>query len=185
MQQSRLVAASGAPQPTRRSVIQDLSTYCGTTRRQLKVSWNTDMNQTRLLNLGCGHVNPEGWINVDGSNRAWLASKWPSVNRTLVFLRLLPPTDFSSNTLHVNLLSGRYPWEDRSIDGIYMGEILEHFSEKDGEQVLRECYRVLKQDGIIRIRVPDNARFWKNYLDEYHAVLQRPSRNGISSILDG
>jgi predicted SAM-dependent methyltransferase len=55
-----------------------------------------------------------------------------------------------------------------------MGEILEHFTKDDGEYVLRECYRVLKETGIIRIRVPDNARFWRNYLNEYSEVRERP-----------
>jgi hypothetical protein len=54
------------------------------------------MTATRLLNLGSGHINPEGWINVDGSNRAWLASRWPLVDRTLVFLRILSPTYLGS-----------------------------------------------------------------------------------------
>ena len=68
----------------------------------------------------------------------------------------------------------RFPWGDESVDVIYMGEILEHFTRETGKRVLRECYRVLKSDGVIRIRVPDNIRFWNNYLEEYNAVAQRP-----------
>jgi len=131
-----------------------------------------DMEFTCLLNLGCGHVNPDGWINVDGSNRAWLASKLPLVNRLLTFLRILPSTDFSRTTTYADLTK-RFPWNDGSIDGIYMGEILEHFTMEDGEHVLRECHRVLKKNGVVRIRVPDNFQFWKNYLDEYTAMKQR------------
>ena len=131
------------------------------------------MDSPRLLNLGCGHVTPDGWINVDGSNRAWLASKLPFVNRALVSLKILSPTEFSDNTHHADLTK-RFPWDEGSIDAIYMGEILEHFTKEDGEHVLRECFRVLKQGGIIRIRVPDNARFWKNYLEEYDAVRVLP-----------
>jgi len=125
------------------------------------------------LNLGCGHVTPEGWINVDGSNRAWLASKFPLVDRILVSLRIIRPTEFSSKTKFANLLK-RFPWEDNSIDAIYMGEILEHFTKSEAQHVIAECYRVLKMDGLLRIRVPDNARFWRNYLEEYNAVRQCP-----------
>jgi predicted SAM-dependent methyltransferase len=32
----------------------------------------------------------------------------------------------------------------------------------------------LRTGGVIRIRVPDNARFWKNYLVEYEEVLAKP-----------
>jgi predicted SAM-dependent methyltransferase len=131
------------------------------------------MTAPRLLNLGCGHVTPQRWINVDGSKRAWLASRLPLVNRTLVFLGVLPPTEFSNNVQYANL-SRRFPWADESVDGIYMGEILEHFTREGGDHVLRECYRVLRKDGTIRIRVPDNARFWQNYLDDYYAVKKQP-----------
>ncbi len=79
------------------------------------------------LNLGCGHVCPEGWINVDGSNRAWLSSRWPVVDRVLVSLKLIPPTEFSRATTYADL-TRRFPWSDASVDAIYMGEILEHFT---------------------------------------------------------
>ena len=39
------------------------------------------------LNLGCGPVSPQGWVNVDGSNRAWLASRLPLLDGLLVRLR--------------------------------------------------------------------------------------------------
>jgi predicted SAM-dependent methyltransferase len=57
---------------------------------------------------------------------------------------------------------------------IYMGEILEHFTPEDGQKLLRQCYRVLRPGGVIRIRVPDNARFWENYLAEYRRMKQMP-----------
>ena len=55
-----------------------------------------------------------------------------------------------------------------------MGEVLEHFTREDGEHLLRECFRVLRPGGVLRLRVPDNARFWANYLAEYEAVRARP-----------
>lgn len=127
----------------------------------------TDIANMKLLNLGCGHISPDGWINVDGSNRAWLASKLPWVDRVLVKLNLIPPTEFSTATVHTDLTK-RFPWEDNTIDGIYMGEILEHFTKDDGEKVLQECYRVLKPGGAIRVRVPDFIEFCQNYISEYH-----------------
>jgi predicted SAM-dependent methyltransferase len=126
------------------------------------------------LNLGCGRVHALGWINVDGSNRAWLASRVPWLDRFLVFLRLLPPTEFSRQTLFADI-STRLPWLDDSVDAIYMGEVLEHFTREEGERLIKECYRVLRPKGVLRIRVPDNARFWSNYLAEYKRVKQLPS----------
>jgi predicted SAM-dependent methyltransferase len=125
------------------------------------------------LNLGCGPVQPAAWVNVDGSNRAWLASRLPWVDRLLVLLRLVPRTEFHGRTTYANLLRP-FPWQAGSVDAIYMGEMLEHFTQADGEYVLRECYRVLKPGGILRLRVPDHARFWTQYVDEYERTRSRP-----------
>lgn len=125
------------------------------------------------LDLGCGPISAPGWVGVDGSNRAWLASRLPWLDRLLVGLRLASPTEFSSATRWANLKK-RFPWSDGSVDAIHMGEVLEHFTRDDGEHVVRECFRVLRPGGVLRIRVPDHARFWRNYLREYDAIQQRP-----------
>jgi predicted SAM-dependent methyltransferase len=125
------------------------------------------------LNLGCGHVQPAGWLNVDGSNRAWLATKLPRIDRALVQLGLLSPTEFNRSVVWVNLLKP-FPWRSDSIAAIYMGEILEHFTKDQGATVLRECHRVLQPRGRLRIRVPDHAEFWRRYVRDYDAVKARP-----------
>ena len=125
------------------------------------------------LNLGCGPIHAAAWVNVDGSNRAWLASRLSWLDRLLVSLRLVAPTEFSAATVYANLLR-RFPWRDKSVEAIYMGEMLEHFTQEEGERVLRECYRVLRPGGLLRIRVPDNAHFWKKYLEEYESTKDKP-----------
>lgn len=131
------------------------------------------MSEPVLLNLGCGHVTPRGWINVDGSNRAWLASRWPLVDRTLVGLRVIPPTEFANGITFADFFRP-LPWSDNTADAVYLGEVMEHFTRDDGERLLKECLRVLRPGGVIRIRVPDNARFWQNYLNEYDAAKAKP-----------
>jgi len=125
------------------------------------------------LNLGCGHVQPEHWVNVDGSNRAWLASHLPRIDRALVRAGLLQETDFTSRTVWANLLKS-FTWADASVDAIYMGEILEHFTKSEGEHVLRECRRILKPGGRIRIRVPNHSEFWRQYLRDYDVIRASP-----------
>jgi predicted SAM-dependent methyltransferase len=125
------------------------------------------------LNLGCGPVQPEGWVNVDGSRRAWYASRLWLFDRLMVWLRFWPPTEFNKKTFYASLLK-RLPWPDGSVSVVYMGEVLEHFTREDGLRLLRECFRILEDNGVIRIRVPDNARFWRNYLAEYDEVLSKP-----------
>lgn len=135
-------------------------------------SMNVEAFRTKL-NLGCGHIQPQCWINVDGSNRAWLASRLNWLDRCLVAMKILSPTDFSESIMWANLLK-RFPWKSGSVDVIYLGEMLEHFTKEEAEHVLRECRRVLRSGGIIRIRVPDNAAFWRKYLSEYDEMRTRP-----------
>jgi predicted SAM-dependent methyltransferase len=133
------------------------------------------MEPTRQLrlNLGCGHVTPPGWLNVDGSNRAWLASRFPAVDRLLTGAKLIPPSEFTGHTTYANI-SRAFPWPDGTASAVYMGEVLEHFTAETGEALVRRCHRVLAPGGVLRLRVPDNARFWTNYLKEYAAVRERP-----------
>ena len=127
----------------------------------------------KKLNLGCGPIQPEGWENVDGSLRAWVVSHLRLLDRMMVHLRCLPPTDFKSGIRFANLLRP-LPWAADSIDCIYLGEVLEHFSREPGLRLLSECFRVLRRGGTIRCRVPDNARFWRNYLKEFDEAYQCP-----------
>lgn len=122
------------------------------------------------LNLGCGPIQPEGWVNVDGSRRAWTASQLWWLDRAMVACRIWPKTEFTRQTVWADLLK-RLSWADDSVDAVYMGEVLEHFTREDGTRLLKECQRVLRPGGILRLRVPDNARFWRNYLREFDACL--------------
>lgn len=125
------------------------------------------------LNLGCGPVQPEGWINIDGSNRAWLASRLPWVDRALVRAGLLPETPFGPQVRILNLLRP-LPFATHSVSCIYAGELWEHFELPDAARVTRECFRVLAPGGVLRVRVPDGPTFWQRYLDLYHAEMAKP-----------
>lgn len=128
----------------------------------------------RKLNLGCGPVQPPGWENVDGSLRAWVASHFSLLDRLMTRLRIWPRSEFSRDTTFANLLK-RLPWPDNGSDCVFLGEVLEHFTRDDGMRLLSECFRILKPGGVLRVRVPDNVRFWRNYLmafDETHVLPQ-------------
>jgi predicted SAM-dependent methyltransferase len=103
----------------------------------------------KLLNLGCGqHYHPD-WHNLD------FVSTGPGV------------------VAH-NLLEG-IPFEDAAFDIVYHSHVLEHFSKKDGQKFINECYRVLKPGGIIRIAVPDLEQLTKEYLGNLEKALQENS----------
>ncbi|MBZ9729740.1 methyltransferase domain-containing protein [Salegentibacter sp. JZCK2] len=92
----------------------------------------------KLLNLGCGQNYHKDWINID----------------------------FVSSSDYVvphNLLEG-IPLNDESVSVVYHSHVLEHFSKMDGLNFMKECFRVLKPNGIIRIAVPDLETIAKEYL---------------------
>jgi len=115
------------------------------------------------VNLGCGPIMADGWINVDGSRRSWLvAHAWP-LDQLLVRLRLIPPTAFNSSLTHHDLCKP-LPWDSDSIAAIYAGEVWEHLEYADAKRLTQECHRVLMKGGVLRLCVPDGVEFWERYL---------------------
>lgn len=125
------------------------------------------------INLGCGPVQPDGWINVDCSNRARLARYVPVIDRVLTKLGIIPPTEFSRRTTIWNL-KRPLPVPDEGVTAFYAGELLEHLTLEDGRRLLKECYRALIPGGILRVCVPDNYEFWARYCRAVEENLARP-----------
>jgi predicted SAM-dependent methyltransferase len=92
----------------------------------------------KMLNLGCGEKYHPAWINID----------------------------FVSNDKNViahNLLKG-IPFGDNEVDVVYHAHVLEHFSPEDGKNLVKECFRVLKPGGILRVGVPDLENIIREYI---------------------
>ena len=86
-------------------------------------------NGKMYLHLGCGNINKENFINIDG---------FPY-----------------SHVHYVQSLDKLSNFDDDSVDLIYACHCLEHFRYSQTELVLREWYRVLENGGILRLSVPD------------------------------
>lgn len=114
------------------------------------------------LNLGCGPVAPEGWVNVDYSLGARFARLplFRTINKRVKFFNV----DWDDSIL-LHDLTTSFPFEDASVDVVYSSHTLEHLSKAQGEFFIGECARVLRDDGVIRIIVPD----LRYYIDEYEA----------------
>jgi len=91
-----------------------------------------------LLNIGCGETFHIDWINLDA------VSKSPYVQTC-------------------DLRKG-IPYPNNSIDVCYSSHVLEHLTQDAAANFIRECYRVLKSNGIIRVVVPDLEAIAKEYL---------------------
>lgn len=135
---------------------------------------NFNQDSKVYVNLGCGPVQPAGWINVDFSNRARLVNAFPRVDALLVKFGLIQPTEFSPGTTTVFDIRRKFPFNNNSIQAFFAGELLEHLVPRDARHLMEECFRTLVPGGRLRINVPDNYRFWKRYCEEYEAVLDSP-----------
>jgi predicted SAM-dependent methyltransferase len=119
------------------------------------------------LNLGCGPVQPEGWINVDYSLGARLSEipLYKFINNRIKLFDIDPDGNprVWDDKIYIHNLNRKFPWDSNKVDIIYCSHTLEHFSKQEGLTFLQECHRVLKNDGIVRIVVPD----LKSFVEEY------------------
>ena len=77
------------------------------------------------INLGCGKTKKEGYIGLD----------------------VAPYADTQCDFEHDNI-----PYDNNSVDEIISNHVLEHL--RDAQNCLNECWRVLKKDGVFKIKVP-------------------------------
>lgn len=90
---------------------------------------SSDLNKKLNLHLGCGSVNHPDFVNVDG----------------------IP----APHVHYVRSLSDLSPFKNETVDMIYASHCLEHFKMHEVPTVLKEWFRVLKKEGILRLSVPD------------------------------
>ena len=95
----------------------------------------------RLLNIGCGRHYDLRWENLD------LASNDPNVM--------------------THDVTGGIPFSANEFDAVYQSHILEHLKPELGEQLIAECFRVMKPNGILRIVVPDLEKIAELYLQTH------------------
>jgi predicted SAM-dependent methyltransferase len=88
------------------------------------------------LHLGCGGERKDGWINID---------------------LLGDPVDVAWN------LANRLPFDPGSVTAVFHEHLLEHLPLQAGDAFMRECYRVLRPGGILRVGVPDAGKLIQSY----------------------
>src|SRR5258706_13741581 len=101
-------------------------------RRQARMSADPEARRgppIQLLNFGCGGTYHPDWVNLDA------APVSPQV------------------TAHD--VRRPFPYVANRFDGLYGSHVLEHLQPPAAMRLLRECFRVLRPGGIVRIVVPD------------------------------
>uniref|UniRef100_A0A6C0LXG7 Methyltransferase type 11 domain-containing protein n=1 Tax=viral metagenome TaxID=1070528 RepID=A0A6C0LXG7_9ZZZZ len=90
------------------------------------------------IHLGCGRTHLEGWLNLD----------WDKCgNEKTIIADLRKPLNFSNNV----------------VDFIFSEHVIEHFTEIQGYNILKEAYRILKKGGVFRVICPDLELYLKVY----------------------
>jgi predicted SAM-dependent methyltransferase len=141
------------------------------------------------LNLGCGDLVRDGWLNVDYAVGARIAKVplFRALNRRFHFFNL----DWDDR-IYIHDLTRPFPWKAGSVDIVYTSHLLEHLSRDEGHEFLRQCHRVLRGGGVIRIVVPDLAWFIREYKErrlpseyllERMDVLYTRHRSSLKNIL--
>jgi SAM-dependent methyltransferase len=127
----------------------------------------TAKSQLRL-NLGCGLQTHSSWVNVDGSWNARLAKR-PVLRKLFAALGVLPSDKAGvpwSRDIFVHDMRKPLPFATGSADAVYASHFLEHLYREEGQQLMRESFRVLAPGGIVRIVVPDLQAIVQEYLGE-------------------
>jgi len=121
-----------------------------------RVIWRLRPVRPRLLaNLGSGSNYLPGFVNVEGN----------------LFLR---------KDLWLDIRFG-LPFRPRTVDAIYLCHVLEHFDFSTGQKILKECGRVLRPGGGLRIVVPSlektieafnvqDVAWFPDWPDDYHSL---------------
>ncbi len=113
-----------------------------------------------LINLGCGPVPLEGWVNVDIARAPHIDVVW-DLRRGL-------------------------PFADSSCSAIFSEHVIEHLAREDAEKLLVECHRALQPGGVLRLSTPDAARFLRSYAGDgeflRHPGFTQPAKTPLDRI---
>lgn len=104
------------------------------------------MTRPAMINLGCGHRYHGAWTNVD------LHPAGPGVREMDI--------------------SRPLPFADETFDVVYHSNVLEHVRRPFAIPFMRECSRICRRGGIVRVAVPDLESICRLYLDKLAACLQ-------------
>jgi ubiquinone/menaquinone biosynthesis C-methylase UbiE len=104
----------------------------------------------KYLQYGCGLYEPNGWRNFDASPTLWL-QRLPIVGRAM---HRLGGPKFPQSIEYGNIVNG-LPVEENIWDGVYCSHVLEHLALEDCRKALSNTYKMLKNDGIFRLVLPD------------------------------
>lgn len=152
-----------------RSFTEKATGFAGWLRRGRRINLRSD--GCVKVNLGAGLDVAPGWLNIDGSLNALIATA-PEWLHSLAY-RLSGARQFYAEEIYCEILRGNsflhhnlvygIPLPDQSVDYVYSSHLLEHLDRSSGRQLLEECWRILRPGGVARFGVPDLEVAWDLY----------------------
>jgi len=124
--------------------------------RQTQLAQGLPANMELKINIGCGLSGAHGWCNIDNS---------PTIPLSRLKLgRLLFRTPAWPKDVRRYDVKKGLPFADQSVSCIYSSHTFEHFSWAESLAIAKECFRVLRLGGVLRIVVPDLQLIAREYL---------------------
>jgi len=111
--------------------------------------------QVKKLQIGSGSNAIPGWLNTDLT----------PTRREIIFMDA----------------TKKFPFEDCTFDYVYSEHFIEHVDYTTGLKVLKECFRVLKPGGKIRVTTPDLKFLMRLYDTEKTDMERLYIKNILSS----
>ena len=110
----------------------------------------------RRLNLGCGFMKLDGWVNVD---------KYDNCKPDVVYdLNKIP-----------------WPWEDNWFYEIKATHFFEHLNRETWFEVFKECARVMAVGGELEIHVPDASNDQSITYRDHWIIFDKNTFHGIQN----
>jgi ubiquinone/menaquinone biosynthesis C-methylase UbiE len=138
------------------------------------------------INVGCGPSGQiRGFDNIDNSPNITI-SKIPFLKKILYRFGLIAKHQYASDWSDVIKCdaSRKLPYKNHSVSKIYTSHFLEHIPSDRGLEFLKECYRVLKKGGTMRLVVPDLFLFAEQYVESTKILLSSSSLSDDRSYHD-
>ena len=105
--------------------------------KELVRRWLLGTPEGDRLHVGCGPLALPGWINIDNQ-------PYPGVDQVVD-------------------VRGGLPFENLRF--VFAEHFIEHLSYEDGSAFMRECRRILRDDGVLRLSTPNLDWVWMTH---YH-----------------
>ncbi len=120
----------------------DIKNYCYLD--DILIEQYASINSEKLLiNLGAGAWECPGWTNLDYS------TQWYEKAHS------------NKKYIEYNIREDDIPYDDNTVSCIYCSHVIEHIEDEHDEKMMKECFRVLKKGGVLRIACPDAEFIWK------------------------